>query len=346
MLDKIKNRIELEITDYFLKLGKEYSLNEASGLLFKNIREFVSRRGKRVRPVLFVIGYLGYSNKAAPGLYRSAVSLELLHDFLLVHDDIIDKSATRRGKPSMHEMFNRGLSNYKNLKFNGQDLAIVTADVIYAMSVLSFLSVRENPERKEQALRKLGEAAMYTAIGEAVELLCGLKDIDKITKNDVYKIYDLKTAYYTFAYPLTIGATLAGANQKQIDNLFKFGVFLGRSFQIKDDILGMFYEQRETGKSNLTDLQEAKKTILIRQAYRNSSGKNKSAIKRILSKKNITKSDLLRMRKLVAESGALDYARKEISSFIKKAKSLNNSSSMHKKYKKLLDSYSQEILKL
>lgn len=346
MLDKIKNRIELEIRNYFRNLDKEYSLRRISFPLFKNISDFASRKGKRVRPVLFVIGYLGFSEKQAPGLYRSAVSLELLHDFLLVHDDIIDKSSARRGKPSMHEMFNNYLSGYKNTKFNGQDLAIVTGDIMYAAGLLAFLSVKENCQRKEKALKKFNETAMYTCIGEAIELLCGLKKIDKITKKDIYKIYDFKTAYYTFASPLAIGATLAGARQAQIDNLFEYGVYLGRAFQIKDDIIGLFEEQEETGKSSLTDLKESKKTILLWQAYRNSSGKNKSVIERILSKKSTGRRDLLKMRKIVEESGALEYAKKEVSYSIKKARELKASCAMRKEYKELLDSYSQEILKL
>src|SRR4030042_1469006 len=98
------------------------------------------------------MGYLGVSRKAASGLYRSALSIELLHDFMLVHDDIIDKSDTRRGKPSLHQGFKNYLSGYKTNKFTGEDLALVAGDVMYAMGINAFLSIRENKERKEKAL--------------------------------------------------------------------------------------------------------------------------------------------------------------------------------------------------
>lgn len=346
MLEKIKSRIEREIPYFFDDLNEEYSLKDTSAALFKSITDFVSRTGKRIRPCLFVIGYLGYGKKEPSGLYRCAISLELLHDFLLVHDDIIDKSATRRGKPSMHEIFNKQLSSRKNIKFNGQDLAIVAGDVISSMGIRAFLAIKEDPLRKEKALIKFNEAAMYTCFGEAIELLYGLKGIDKITKNDIYKIYDLKTAYYTFSAPLVMGAILGGANTAEQNALLEYGKYLGRAFQIKDDIIGLFCEQKETGKSNLTDLQEDKKTLLIWQAYNNSTRKNKLAIRRILSKNTINKQDLLKMRKLVADCGSLDCAKKEVSCFSKKASELINSSAMNKKYKKLLESYSQEILKL
>ncbi len=346
MILEIKNRVELEISNYIRNIDKLYSLKSISPVLFRNIKEFVSRKGKRIRPVLFVIGYLGFAKRVARGLYRSAVSLELLHDFMLVHDDIIDKSETRRGKPSMHTRLNRYLKGYKNLKFNGQDLTIVIGDVMYAMAIHAFLSVDEDKERKEMALKRLIEAAFYTGSGEFIELLSGAQDIDETTKEDIYKIYDLKTANYTFASPLTIGAVLAGGKKYDVDRLFKCGTYLGRAFQIKDDILGMFGKEAKTGKSTLTDLKEAKKTILIWYAYNRSDRKNKSIIKKILNKKNVDKMDLSRMQKIIIESGTLDYAKKEILKFIKRAQGIQQSFRMQPKYRKLLLAYSNQILSL
>ena len=344
MLLKIKNRIDKELKHYIRSIDTLYSLNRISPLLFRVIRDFISREGKRIRPILFVVGYLGFAKKAAPGLYRSAISLELLHDFMLIHDDIIDKSETRRKKPSMHTMLNSYLLNNKSAKFNGQDLSIVAGDVLYALALHSFLSVKEDMQRKEMALKKLIEAAIYTGSGEFIELLYGIKNIDKIKKEDIYKIYDFKTANYTFASPLSMGAILAGAKKSQIIKLFQYGIYLGRAFQIKDDVLGMFGTQAKIGKSNFTDLREAKKTILIWHAYNNASKENKLAMKRILSKINIDKQDLLRMRKIILASGTLDYVRREINGLIKKAECLSRSFQMQEKYRRLLELYAEKLL--
>jgi geranylgeranyl diphosphate synthase type I len=346
MFLKIKNKVEQELISFIRDIDTSYRLSKISSLLFKNIEEFISREGKRIRPILFVIGYLGYAKKAAPGLYRSAVALELLHDFMLVHDDIIDKSDTRRGKPSMHANLNKYLFRFKKPKFSGEDLTIVVGDVLYAMALHAFLSVREDMQRKEAALKKLIEAAFYTAGGEFVELLYSLKRIDEIKKEDIYKIYDLKTAIYTFAAPLAMGATLAGASKKQADALFNYGVYLGRAFQIQDDILGSFGEEAKTGKSCLTDLQEAKKTILIWYAYNNSAAKNKSAIKKMLTQENIGQKELLLMREVLIESGSLEYAKTQIIVQINKAASLLKQSGMQPKFVKALDSFSRKTLSL
>lgn len=346
MIEEIKNKVERELNAFTGDLRRLYSLDKISPLLFKNINNFIVRKGKRVRPILFVIGYLGYSKRQAAGLYKSALSIELLHDFMLVHDDVIDKSETRRGKPSMHKMLNDYLSGFTDIKFSGQDLTIVIGDVMFAMAIHAFLSINEDKARKEVALKKLAEAALYTGGGEFLELLCGIRDIDRMTKEELYKIYDFKTANYTFASPLTIGAILAGAKGPEVKKLFNYGIYLGRAFQIKDDILGMFSEERKTGKPILTDLQEGKKTILIWQAYHNSPNKDKSAIKKALSKKSVNVSDLLRIRAIVIRSGALEYAKKEIRLLLNKADSITASLAMRKSVKTLLSNYSKEILDL
>lgn len=346
MFVKIKNKIEIELKNYIRDVDRLHFLKKTSPLLYRNIKNFVSRKGKRVRPILFVIGYLGFAKKAAPLLYRSAVSLELLHDFMLVHDDIIDKSDTRRGRPSMHMAFNKFLGRHKNVKFSGQDLAIVAGDIMYAMALDAFLSIKEDLLRKEKALRKLIQAAFYTASGEFAELMYGIRKLGGLTKKDIYKIYDLKTANYTFASPLSIGAILAGAKISQTQKIFTYGTYLGRAFQIKDDILGIFGADRKTGKSNLTDLKEAKRTILVWYAYHHSNKTNKRLLKRILSKAKVDKTDLSLIRRIITAAGALDYAKREIQLLLVKASVVAKTLSLAAAYKEMLNGFSAQLLKI
>jgi len=346
MFLKIKNRLENELSLYIRSINKTYSLSSLSPLLFSSIKEFISRKGKRIRPILFCIGYLSFSKKEAPGLYRSALSLELLHDFLLVHDDIIDKSDTRRGHPSMHATLNNHFKNQKELKFSGEDLSIVIGDMMYAMALDAFLAVKESPERKDKALKKLISATLYTASGEFIELLLSSKPMEEITKNDIYKIYDYKTANYTFASPLIMGALLGGAKENQIKILFSYGMSLGRAFQIKDDIIGTFGEEAKTGKSNLSDISEAKRTLLIWHAYNHSNKKNKRAIKKVFSGKSAGKIELLKIRKIILESGSLNYARNEIKRLTSEAECNIRSINIRKDYRKALEDFTKEILSI
>lgn len=344
MLLKIRKRLDRELLGFLRALDKEYAIKKISPLLFRHISEFVLREGKRIRPLLFIIAYLGFAKKEAPGLYTSALSLELLHDFMLVHDDIIDKSDTRRGKPALHRMFDAYLSGYKQLKFNGQDLAIVAGDVMYAMAIHAFLAIKENMLRKEKALKKFIRAAIYTGSGEFIELLCGIKDIARTSKQDIYNIYDFKTAHYTFATPLASGAILAGAGDGEVERLFQYGIYLGRAFQIKDDILGMFSDEKKIGKSNLTDLKEAKQTLLIWRAYNQTDKYNKKIIKSTLGKKDADIKDLLRIREIVTSTGALDYCQKEIRRSMNQAQRLITCSQISLPYKNTLNALAKEFL--
>lgn len=345
MFLKIKNKVEKELHSYINSINKLYALNKLSPILFKNIKEFICRDGKRVRPILFCIGYLGFSKKTPPGLYRSALSLELLHDFMLVHDDIIDKSDKRRGKPSMHALLKNSLKQNKKIKFNGEDLAIVVGDVMYAMALDAFLAVKENAQRKEAALKKLISAALYTGSGEFIELLLGIKPIEKVTQQDIYKIYDYKTANYTFASPLTMGATLAGAKPDQIKKLYSYGMLLGRAFQIKDDIMGTFATTKEIGKSNLTDIKEAKRTILVWYAFNHANKKDKLIIKKIMENKITQNTELIKMRSIITATGSQAYAQKQIKYLYTQAQDQIQNLKINQKYKKALNNFSEKIFK-
>lgn len=345
MFLKIKNKIEKELRAYINSMGRLYALNKLSPILFKNIKEFICRDGKRVRPILFCIGYLGFSKKTPFGLYRSALALELLHDFMLVHDDIIDKSDKRRGKPSMHASLKNSLKQNKKIKFNGEDLAIVAGDVMYAMALDAFLAVKENAQRKEASLKKLISAALYTGSGEFIELLLGIKPIEKVTQQDIYKIYDYKTANYTFASPLTMGATLAGAKPDQIKKLYSYGMLLGRAFQIKDDIIGTFATIKEIGKSNLTDIKEAKRTILVWYAFNHANKKDKLVIKKIMENKTTQDTELIKMRSIITATGSLAYAQKQIKYLCTQAQDQIQDLKMDRKYKEALNNFSEKIFK-
>lgn len=347
MFNGIRKRLDNELRSLLSRMDKEYRLSYISPLLTESIKEFLLRKGKRIRPLLFVFGYLGFSKKAAKGLYRSALCMELLHGFMLIHDDIIDKSLIRRGRPAMHALLNNYLKKTRlSLKFSGEDLAIVLGDVIYAMAINALLSIKEDLARKEKALRMFVEAAMYTGSGEFIELIYGMKELDEVKKEDIYKVYDYKTAYYSFASPLAMGAILAGATDAQADKLFRYGVCLGRAFQIKDDLISFLDTEKETGKPSLSDLQEGKKTLPLWHAFKHSSPSGRKDIEKILGKKKVLKSDLFKMRRILMDCGSVEYARKEIMKLIGLARSYNAHSGINLRQRLRLEAYCSEILKL
>jgi len=345
MFIQLKNELDRKLEAFITAIEKRYNLKAISPLLSGAMKDFILRPGKRIRPILFIMGYRGFAKKDPKGLFESALAIEVLHDFLLIHDDIIDKSAMRRGKPAMHTMLNTYLKKYPKAKFDGNDLAIIVGDIMFAIAIDSFLTIDEDPLRKEKALRKFVEAACYTGCGEFIDTLSGAKNISEIKPKDVYSIYDYKTAYYTFACPLVTGAILAGASEAEIKKLFNFGIYLGRAFQIKDDILGIFAKEEDTGKPSTSDLQENKKTLLLWFAYQKATGQEKNRLKSILAKKNITAKDIAAVQEIMIKTKSLDNAKQEITLLLKKAVLSIKPSKIKKEYKEILSSYSSTILK-
>lgn len=342
LLDDIKAAIEDELHRFIRDMRGIYFAHDQDRVLYDALQEYVLRTGKRVRPMLFVLGYLGFQDEPADGLYTSALSLELLHDFMLVHDDIIDRADTRRDKPSMHVQLDQHLDGCRTRRFTGQDLAIIAGDVLYALALHAFLAIREDGRRKEKALQQFIATTLYTGSGQFIELLQGLRAIEDLTREDVYRIYDLKCGNYTFASPLVIGALLAGADRDAVDKLWRYGRYLGRAFQIKDDIQDLF---EGDGTQMPADLKEAKRTLLLWQAFHNTDKPGKQAIRRYLTRKKISLQDAEKILSIVVQSGAIESAREQIRDLEAKARAVETGLPMRQPYRSLLRTFARDLLR-
>ncbi|MBU1128098.1 MAG: polyprenyl synthetase family protein [Candidatus Omnitrophica bacterium] len=345
MINKLKEDIDREIRLFQADVKKDLKLHTISPLLFEGIKDFVERPGKRIRPVLFILAYLGYTKKrriSRQKLLRASLSLELLHDFLLIHDDVIDKSCMRRGKLSLHRLFNSKLKISSDDE-TGSDLSIVAGDVIFALAVGSFLSFDGNSERKEKALVEFIKTAALTGAGEFIDITSGMKGIDKISRKEIFDICTFKTAEYTFCGPMKIGASLAGAANAELKKLSGLGIALGRAFQILDDLLDVFSTTIRTGKPVLSDLAESKKTLLVWETFRRLGTKDKKIFKVLFGKKSKTKEDLQKIEQLIIKSGARLYCVSKIHALIKEARSLSAGVKMKKRYKQELSRIIDDI---
>ncbi len=335
MFKKLQTDIDTGLKAFFNDADNVFALKASSPLLYSGIKDFLLRRGKRIRSIMFILSYLGYTQKkkvSYNNLIKCSLSFELLHNFLLIHDDIIDKSDLRRGKPSLHNFLNNKLHLDKK-DCLGPDLSVIAGDIIFAFAVETLFSIDESPLRKEKALRNFTRTAAFTGIGEFIDVANNKTNIDKITQKDISLTYTLKTAKYTFESPLVIGAILAGAPRGDISLLSKLGVILGEAFQIQDDLLDIFYPSEKTGKSALSDLSESKKTILIWRTYSKADKKDKYFIKTFLEKPHKSREDLLKMSHLIKKSGTGEYCRTLILSKIEETLSLFARLKMKNKYK-------------
>jgi geranylgeranyl diphosphate synthase type I len=303
---KISTDIEDALRTYIEDLRQKHRLDKLSPFVFKHLKEFSLRGGKRLRPLFFTLSYRGYAKKTAPHHLTSAAGLELIQAFILIHDDIVDRSETRRGAPTLHRLINDEIRGLK-AKFNGSDAAMVIGDIIFALGIQAFMAIKEKSAMKEKALNVLLGSALQTGCGEINELMLGLKDLSGVTKEDIFRIYDQKTGSYTFVSPLIMGAILAGADISEIGKLSECGTALGRAFQVKDDIEDSF---------------DGEMTIPVWLAYRDSKPAVRREMDALMNRKNAGKSDQRRMDRILLDSRAKEKALNEIFNLVDKAKAI------------------------
>ncbi|NTV28643.1 MAG: polyprenyl synthetase family protein [Candidatus Omnitrophica bacterium] len=344
MLNLLRQKIDASIVSFLNRIEKEYRLHLVNPILYQSIREFSLRKGKRIRPLLLILAYLGYSKRRKPprSLYNTSTCIEFLHNFMLIHDDIIDCSDLRRGKPTMHRLLSKTI-RCQNPEKLGVDLAIIAGDIVYALAIDAFMSIEEAPLRKERALKYFVQTAAFTAMGEFIDTVHGVDKIQNVKEEDVFLNYSLKTARYTFDCPLVTGAILAGAPEKEIRLLAEFGLLVGQAFQIQDDIIGIFETEKSIGKSILSDLAEGKKTILVAHAYATLRGGQRREFLRIFNKPSKTLADLEAVRNIFLQSGSLEYSLEAVRTRVIKADAILKRLTIRDKYRTLIDA---SLLKL
>ncbi len=338
MIDTFRRNIDKSLASFLDRVKKDYKLHLVSPLLFESIREFTLREGKRIRPLLLLLTYKAYSpanKKIALSLYNASTCMEFLHNFMLIHDDIIDRSDLRRGKPTMHKILAHTVKCPDPDKL-GIDLGIIAGDIVYALAIDAFLAVNEPLDRKEKALKYFIQTAAFTAMGEFIDTVHGVDQIQQVTEKDVYLNYSLKTARYTFDCPMVTGAILAGADNRELKKIGNFGLLIGQAFQIQDDIIGIFETEKNIGKSILSDLAESKKTLLVCHAFRVLKGTARADFLAIFAKKTKTMADLERVKQLFIECGSLDYAFDAVKTRLKQARHILNGLKMQQHYRSQL----------
>ncbi len=338
MLNRIREHVDKSLATFLERIKREYHLQRIDPILFESIQEFVLRKGKRIRPTLLILSYKGYSKndkRMSPSIYYVSTCIELLHNFMLIHDDIIDRSDLRRGKPTLHRLLKKAVKTAEPDRL-GCDLGIIAGDIVYALAIDAFLSINEDLERKQRALKYFIQTAVLTAMGEFIDTLHGVQKISQITEKDVLLNYTLKTARYTFDCPLVVGAILAGAEKKDIQALSHLGLLVGQAFQIQDDIIGIFDTQKNIGKSILSDIAESKKTILVCHAYQTLKGAKREKFISSFTKLKKNYTDLVNIRKIFIHSQSLHYSLREVKKRLTRCSDLLNNLDMRTSYRQLI----------
>lgn len=286
-LSVIKQPIESELND-FNELF-DHALTHTDGLLQQALDHIKQRSGKRMRPMLILLCAKAVGEVSDVTLH-AAVGLELLHTASLVHDDVVDESAERRGQASVNNLY-------------GNKVAVLVGDYILSTALLHI-----SYTHKEVIVRYLAELGRTLSNGEILQLSnIHSKDFSEET---YYQVIKQKTAAL-FEACAAIGTSSAGADDETVENAKSFGRNLGIIFQIRDDIFD-YYDQSKIGKPTGNDMAEGKLTLPVIYALNTTNDAEMIALAHKVKDGIVTKDEISRLVAFTKANGGIDYAEKRM----------------------------------
>lgn len=275
-----------------------------------------TRGGKMIRPVLLWWGFQLASgddhsrDSLTAGVAEAAGSLELLHAAALIHDDVIDHSDTRRGKPALHRQFE---SRHAERRYQGGAepfgvaAAIVIGDICLALSEELFEKSQTTLGITPLARDLRATLRRDVMVGQYLDVLAEVVPLeDERIGERAWEVLSYKSAKYSVEQPLLLGAALGGADEDQLAEISRFGLPLGQAFQLRDDVLGIFGDPEATGKPAGDDIREGKRTVLIAESMKNLSPEQVQIMAERLGDPNLSDSEVGECVAMLTESGGLD----------------------------------------
>ena len=260
------------------------------------LAHFTEQGGKRTRPALVLLGCEAVGGDAKRAL-SSAAAIEYFQSAALIHDDIADEGKLRRGEPCTYITEGTGVA------INIGDLGIVhTFRLILDDEMLDGAT-------KLSVLHLIAQMEQRTVEGQAMDLGWTRDGRWDITADDYMSMARHKTAYYSAATPLSVGALCGGGTKEQIDALHAFGMDAGLAFQLQDDLLNLVGDAGKQGKDFRTDITEGKRTLAVAYALGHLPDKKRSELISILSARTEDEAELARAVALMDEAGAIEYVR-------------------------------------
>jgi len=314
---------------FFEENTERYAYGDLFEPLYLDMTEFVTRRGKRIRPMLLLGSHRVFGGDrpfSDPSLLRAALSLELLHAFILVHDDVIDQSERRRRLPTFHKLVEERLGKIDGAARVGGNVAIVVGDILFAMAVDTLRSTDFAPAVRDAALSHFLRYITDTGAGEVYDILLGTRDIARVEESDILRMYTLKTTRYTFEAPLVLGALLAGTGEDLLRELTELIEPVGLAFQIQNDLIE-YHQFKGVDRLRQTDILEGKKTLLLRAAYDHLVDVDRSFLQLCLSTRTSNDASISKIEQLIDKSGAVELLKQRMEGLFQKAEAALESSS-------------------
>jgi geranylgeranyl diphosphate synthase, type II len=266
--------------------------------LYRVARVYPSRPGKALRPALCVATSRAFGGSDGQ-ILPVAVAIELLHNAFLVHDDIVDGSERRRGRPTLPAEFGVGLALNA-----GDALAVLSNQILRRHAACMEVDLAE------RLLHEFDAMALRTLEGQATELGWRRDRVEELEPQDYLDLIMHKTCWYTTVHPLRVGALIGSAGGADLRPMARFGFYLGAAFQIQDDLLNLLGTEREYGKEIDGDLYEGKRTLPLIHLMRNARGSDRQTIDGYLRLERSERSAAMvsAIRGLLNDYGSIAFA--------------------------------------
>lgn len=277
--------------------------------------------GKRFRPRLCALGWhaAGPQQGTSPPIIRVAAALEVFHAFALIHDDVMDESDLRRGRPTVHralaDRYRRGRSA-RTAAHVGVSAAILVGDAALIWSEELLHTAGLPPPQLARVAPIVDDMRTEVLHGQYLDLVAasqprdgGRPPVDGQSAHDVelaLKIARYKAAKYTFERPLHVGAAIADASPPVMEALTSYALPVGEAFQLRDDLLGVFGDPADTGKPATDDLREGKHTALLALALQRSNPVQRRVLQTLVGTPELDATGADRVRDILFATGSHD----------------------------------------
>lgn len=336
---ELKKEVEDEIKSFF-ETELQLNNNDIICDFYKDMRHHTLLGGKRLRPIMCIMAYSGYSHYNNE-ILRASIAFELLHSSSLILDDAMDEDVIRHGEKTFNAIYadkflksagfnlapysdggnwikkdglSKLLTMQRSISRYSYALSVLGSNIMYALSEKAIRCSGFNNDLVLKALDMHRE--MYTKLNEG-QLLDILMEQKGGNEEKYFEMIDNKTGIL-FRYPLSIG--LLFSNAADINSLDIYAKNLSRAFQVQDDILGIFGEEGITGKPVDSDIKEGKNTLLVIKTFELADQNQLKKVKSIIGNKNSSPEDIDEVKEIIRDCGAFDYCCEKENEFVDTAK--------------------------
>ncbi|MCX9013818.1 MAG: polyprenyl synthetase family protein [Candidatus Methanoperedens sp.] len=266
--------------------------------MYISMRHLLDAGGKRLRPTALILAAEATGGKME-NVLPAAVAVEMVHNFTLIHDDIMDQAELRRGLVTVHKKW-------------GMPSAIIAGDALYSKAFEILAESKSEPARVVESIGLVAKTCTGICEGQWMDI--DFETRDDVVEDEYLEMVEKKTAVL-FAGALKTGAILSGAGKKEAQALWDFGILTGVGFQIYDDVIDLITPEEILGKAQGGDIMEGKRTLIIINAI------SKGVTIDVLGKSNATKAEVSEAISTLKKSGSIDYAMDKAVGFVEKGKS-------------------------